>query len=152
MATMMRWNPMREMMAMQNMLDAARAEARTATPATASLPLDVKETDGAYTVTATLPGVAPEAINISFHDGVLTIAAETTKTEQTEDNARALLTERRSYSKVSRAIRLPVTINMESAEAVSTNGVLTLTLPKSEAAQPKLIPVRTATATTHSQN
>ncbi len=144
MTTVIRWNPIREMATMQGALDRLFDETWRNTRGTAengTLPLDVHETDNAYVVSATMPGVSTENVNISLHDGVLTISGE--MQQPTYENSRALLLER-TYSKLQRSIRLPQPVVQDNIEALLENGVLTLTLPKTAEAQPRVIPVRTA--------
>ena len=146
MTTVVRWNPLREIAAAQNAFDRVFAEnwnaARNGGSRSASLALDVHETDQAYVISAVLPGVNADAINISLHDDVLTIAGEVA--QATNENSRALLLER-VYGKFSRSIRLPKPVDSGAVEAHVENGVLTLTLPKTPEAQPRVIPVKTAT-------
>ncbi len=83
MTTVVRWNPLREMATMQGALDRLFDETwRNARGAadTGSLALDVHETDQRLLVSAALPGVSADAVNISLHDGVLTISGETQQT------------------------------------------------------------------------
>ena len=144
MTTVIRWNPIREMATMQGALDRLFDESWRNTRGSAengTLPLDVHETDNAYVVSATMPGVSANDINISLHDGVLTISGA--MQQPTYENSRALLLER-TYSKLQRSIRLPQPVVQDSIEALLENGVLTLTLPKTAEAQPRVIPVRTA--------
>jgi HSP20 family protein len=143
MATLVRWNPMREMMAMQNVMDRVFEETwrnARANVASVSFALDIHETEGAYTITASLPGVNAESVNVSLNDDVLTVSGELTATTQPE-NSRALLQER-VYGKFSRSLRIPQAIIADQVEATIDNGVLTLTLPKSPETQPRQIPVR----------
>lgn len=144
MTTVVRWNPVREMAAMQSALDRLFDETWRGTRTAAnigSLALDVHETDTAYLVSAALPGVSAESVNISLHDGVLTIAAEVP--QLTPENSRALMLER-GYGKVQRSIRLPQPIDANAVEATMENGVLSLTLNKTVEAQPRTIPVKAA--------
>ena len=135
-----RWNPVREMLAMQTALDRMFEDTRRGGFDNGNaLALDVHEDDGHYTVVTSLPGVQPENINVSLHDGVLTITGEIP--EQTRENTQTLMRER-SYGKFTRSIRLPMAVDSNKVEAAFDNGVLTLTLPKTEEAQPKQIPVR----------
>jgi HSP20 family protein len=107
-----------------------------------ALALDVDESDSAYTVTAALPGVNAEDINIRLNDDVLTISAEVNERKNGE-NGRRVIQERR-YGKFSRSLRLPVPVNADAIEANYENGVLTLHVPKAEEAQPRQIPVKVA--------
>lgn len=146
MTALIRWNPVREMAAMQSAMDRLFDETwRAARPVNAgnALALDVYETDAEYVVHTALPGVNADQINISFQDDVLTISGEVEQPAFNEDqHARVLLSER-SYGKFSRSIRLAQAIDADKVEAAYENGVLTLTLPKAPEAQPRLIPVRT---------
>jgi HSP20 family protein len=146
MANVVRWNPIREMAAMQSAIDRMFEDSwRAVRPTVAgnALALDVYETDTGYTVYTALPGVNPDQINVSLHDDVLTISGEVAQPAVSEDaNARVLLFER-SYGKFSRSIRLNQPVDGDHIEAAYENGVLTLTLPKAPQAQPKLIPVKT---------
>ncbi|NWG17215.1 MAG: Hsp20/alpha crystallin family protein [Chloroflexi bacterium] len=149
MSTIVRWNPLREMAAMQNMMDRMFNETlRSLGPGWGetgvgafSLALDIHETDGDYTVTTDLPGVTAEHINVKFQDGVLLIEAEIPEQTVQKEGQRVLMQERR-YGKFSRSIRLPQPVNVAKVEASFQDGVLTLTLPKAEEAQPRLIPVK----------
>ncbi|MDX1993553.1 MAG: Hsp20/alpha crystallin family protein [bacterium] len=144
MSTIVRWNPIREMAAMQNMIDRMFDDTwRNVRPTLAgnALALDVHETANAYTVTTALPGLNAEQINVHFQDGVLTISGELNAPEPAE-NTRVLLQER-VYGRFSRSVTLPMAVNVEGVEATFENGILTLTLPKAPEAQPRTIPVRT---------
>ncbi len=140
MSTIVRWSPARDIALMQRMFDEAwrSAEARSAF----TLPVDVYETDTAYTVVASLPGVQADALNIAMHDGVLTIAGEFVQNPLPE-NTHALVVER-GAGKFSRSLRLPDAVDVAQIEAVLNEGVLTLSLPKTPDAQPRMIPVRQA--------
>ncbi len=146
MANIVRWNPVREMDAMQNAMDRLFDETwrnwqpfYSAESGANALALDVHENDNSYVVTTALPGVQPENVNIKLHNDLLTIEGEIP--QQTTENARSLMQER-FYGRFSRTIRLPQPVNRDAVEAVFENGVLTLTLPKSPEAQPKTIPVK----------
>jgi HSP20 family protein len=145
MSNIIRWNPIREMAAMQNMIDRVFEDTwRAARPTVAgnALPLDVYESDQGYIVFAALPGVSADAIQVSIDDDVLTISGEVPQPAfEEKDNTRVLLFER-SYGKFSRSVRLGVPVDVEKVEAAYENGVLKLTLPKTAQAQPKTIPVR----------
>jgi HSP20 family protein len=145
MTTIVRWNPFREMAAMQSALDRMFEDTwRTAWPtwnnATNPLSFDVYETDKDYTAVVSLPGIAADKINVRLEEGVLTVSGEVPQFELPE-NARYLLQER-PFGQFSRSFRLPQAIDSEHVEAAYENGVLTLTLPKAPEAQPKFIPVK----------
>jgi HSP20 family protein len=146
MNTVIRWNPLREMAAMQSAMDRIFEETwRNAQPTTNGrgwIPLDVYETDTHYTIAANLPGFNPENIDVTLHDGTLTISGEIPQ-PQVDDNVRVLLQER-FFGKFSRSVNLPLAVNAEGVESNYANGVLTLTLPKAEEVQPRRIPIKSA--------
>lgn len=145
MSTLIRWNPVREMAAMQSAMDRLFDETwRGARPTIAgnAMALDVYETDAAYTVHTAIPGVHPDQISISYQDDVLTISGEVEQPKFDEGENHRVLVFERSYGKFSRSIRLAQAIDADKVEANYENGVLMLTLPKAPAAQPRLIPVK----------
>ncbi len=146
MSTIVRWSPAREFALMQRAMDRVLDETWRGIQARSAvtLPVDVYETETAYTVVASVPGVKADGLNIALHDGVLTMSGELAPVAQ-PDNARALVVER-SAGKFSRSLRLPEAVEVGQIEAVLTDGVLTLTLPKTLEAQPRLIPVRQTTS------
>ena len=143
MSTFVRWIPIREMAAMKSAMDSRfEDEWRYAQPVfnSHSLALEVNETDADYRIVAALPGLNPDDINISLHDGGLTIGADFAEPE-VNDNTRVLLQER-VFGKFSRSINLPQPVVYDGVEASYENGVLTLTLPKTPEAQPHQISVK----------
>jgi HSP20 family protein len=145
MNTIVRWNPFREMAAMQSAMDRLFDETWRGVRPTAAgntLSLDVFETDQAYVLFTTLPGVNPQDIHVSMEDDVLTITGEVPQPAfEDKDNARTLMLER-SYGKFTRSVRVGMPVDSDKIEAAYENGVLRLTLPKTPQAQPKVIPVR----------
>jgi HSP20 family protein len=105
-----------------------------------SLALDVHENDNQYVITADIPGVKEEDIEIQLHDDVLTISVET-RYEKREEKGAVLLQERR-YGKFSRSLRFPVNVNGDAIEADYNNGVLTVTIPKAEEVKPRRITIK----------
>lgn len=93
-----------------------------------ALALDVSDQDNQYVVTASLPGVKSDDIDINLHDNVLTIAAEV-KEEHKEEKGRMIVQERH-YGKFSRSVRFPTPVSADNVEATYKDGVLTLNVPK----------------------
>jgi HSP20 family protein len=97
---------------------------------------DVSEAEGAWTVRAELPGVAPEEVEVSVTGNVLTIRGE--KKQESQPLGRS----ERRYGKFVRALEFPTDLDGGKVEARSKNGVLTVTLPKAEASRPKTVAVK----------
>ena len=93
--------------------------------------IDIDETDGAIEVSAELPGVKQEEVDVSLDDDVLTIRGEKRCARRDE---RACVSER-FYGTFQRAIQLPFAPNPDQVQAQFENGVLKITLPKQEQAQ-----------------
>ncbi len=145
MSTVIRWNPVREMAAMQSAMDRIFDDSwRAVRPTNAgnALPLDVYETDSSYVVYSALPGINPDQISVSLDDDILTVSGELPQPAfEEKENVRVLLFER-SYGKFTRSIRLALPVDSEKIEASFDNGILKLNLPKAAQVQPKQIPVR----------
>jgi len=101
---------------------------------------DVSETDSALIVKVEVPGIEQKDMDISLSNGLLTIKGEK-KLEKKEENEHFHSVER-SYGAFSRTFRLPVEIDTEKVDAGYKDGVLTVTLPKTETAQPRKIEVK----------
>src|SRR5690625_3809270 len=91
---------------------------------------DIKEDETAYVVHAELPGVKKDDIHVEIEGGLVTIKAEVTQ-EETTENERMLRRERYTGS-VSRRFELPVEVDLDQANADYTDGILVLNLPKLE--------------------
>lgn len=138
-----RWNPFREIAEMQRQFDRAFDNVWSDTESHISnnwMPIDVTETEDAYTVVADLPGLNADDIEVNFHDSVLTIHGEVQ--QKTENEGDRVLVRERTYGKFSRQIRLQQTVNAEKIAASYDEGVLTLQLPKAESAKPRQIQVK----------
>lgn len=101
--------------------------------------VDIFETEKSITLLADLPGVATDGLDIDLRDNTLTLSgvAETNKDED-ETN---LIVEY-EVGKYYRQFTISEVIDQEKIEAVLKDGVLRLTLPKAEKAQPKKIAVK----------
>lgn len=143
-----RWNPFREMAAMQNMMDRFFEDWRPFMEEGRQtgnlLAIDVHEDENQYTVSTELPGVKPENINVRQEGEYLLIDAEILEHTTEHEGKRSLVKERR-YGRFTRRLRLPQNIDFQNADANYEDGVLTLTLPKSAEAQPRTITVKSRT-------
>ena len=104
------------------------------------LAVDVKSDDEAYLISALVPGVEAEEINVEILNNTVTIRGAF-KAEQSEDDT-YLLCELPS-GRFSRVNTLPVALDPTKAEANLRNGLFTLRVPKAEAHRPKLIKINT---------
>lgn len=139
-----RVNPWREMLAMQNalgrMIEDSWNSVSSENDYDYTLPIDLIETDNGYTLTAELPGIDESSIDIRLDDSDLIIEATVPEQALAED-VRVLVHERR-YGKFSRRVRLPQPIDSDKVEAFVENGLLTLMLPKVPEIQPRTIKVQ----------
>jgi HSP20 family protein len=107
-----------------------------AAPAWSALPVGMWEDEHAITVEVDAPGVKAEDVEVSVHDGELIVRGER-KCERTGGGCDA-----RSYGRFEQRLTLPAAVEADKVEAKLSNGVLTITLPKSEEAKPRRIAVR----------
>ncbi len=110
-------------------------------PEAPRLKVDVSERNGAYLVTADLPGVKKEDIQVAIDGAQVTLSAEVKREKEVVEGDRVLHTER-SFGKVSRSFSLPQELDEAKAEARFRDGVLELTLPKKAAAARKAITIQ----------
>jgi len=144
--TIVRRFPLRDLAAMQSAVDrlfydALRGATPTAEVEAQTLAVDVYETPNGYDLSANVPGVDSEAIQVRLEDTTLTIIVEVPRPAVPSEGARALLLERPS-GRFSRRIQLPQPVDFDKAEASYDRGVLHLSLPKRPEAQPKTITVK----------
>ena len=147
--TLLRYNPNRGYLSMQDTMNSlvnalfnSDASDFASEGSEFSPRMDMKESEDAYTVKLTMPGIDKNDIDISVSDGVLTVKGET-KEEAEDEKSTYLVREHKHYSYY-RSVRLPSEVVADKAEAEYKNGVLKLTLPKAEEVKPKSIPVKIA--------
>jgi len=101
--------------------------------------MDVYDDKNNLIVTLEVPGMKKDDIEISLHDGILTVSGERKEErEQTEGNA---FRSERYFGKFQRSLSLPSAVDANKVKASYKDGVLTISLPKSEEAKPKHIAV-----------
>lgn len=103
--------------------------------------VDVAEKNGAYLVTAEVPGVKKEDIHVSVDGAQVTLEAEVRQEREAGKDERVLHVER-AYGKATRSFSLPQEIDEAKVEARYRDGVLELTLPKKAAAARKQIAIQ----------
>jgi len=97
-----------------------------------------------YVLTAQLPGTTPEELDLSITGETLTLRGERKRTEGVSDES--YRRQERQHGRWARSITLPDRVEGAATTASFADGVLTVTLPKSEAARPRQISVRAETA------
>jgi HSP20 family protein len=103
--------------------------------------VDVGEKNGAYVVSAELPGVKKDDIHVNIDGAQVSIEAEVKREKEASQDERVLHSER-VYGKVVRSFTLPQEVDEGKVEAKFRDGVLELTLPKKAAAQRKQISIQ----------
>jgi HSP20 family protein len=101
--------------------------------------LDVCETKDKVVVKAEAPGIDPKDIGISLSNGVLTLKGEKKKEREEKDESYHLI--ERGYGSFSRSVRLPAEVQEDKVTASYKDGVLTITLPKTEQAKERAIKI-----------
>ncbi|WP_319520272.1 Hsp20/alpha crystallin family protein [uncultured Martelella sp.] len=103
------------------------------------------ECDGEYRITAELPGMSVDNIDIKLNDGSITIRGE--KSEEKKEEKEDYLVSERHYGEFQRTLSLPAGVDADAVKADFANGVLTVTLPKSPEAKQKERKVEVKSAT-----
>ncbi|MFQ5594618.1 MAG: Hsp20/alpha crystallin family protein [Anaerolineae bacterium] len=143
-----RWDPFREALSLRDVMDRFFEDSLvrpfrpwpSGTVAGLAVPIDMYETDNSLVVSAAVPGLKPEDVDISISGNTLTVKGEF-QAEEEGKRGNVHFQERR-YGKFQRSVTLPGTVDTEAAEATFENGVLKVALPKAEEARPKQIAVQ----------
>ena len=139
-------DPFREMLSLRSTMDRLVRNYMVSEPTIWQRPIernvavDIAEDEDQFIVKASLPGINPDDLNITFTDDTLTISGEF-KAEKEEEGTRFHLRERSSGT-FSRSIRLPLGVNSDDIEANYDAGVITLQLPKLDEVKPRKIKVQ----------
>jgi HSP20 family protein len=144
--TLVSWSPLRELDDLFNQY--SRVLGRSATPAAEARgngvewrPVaNISETPEAYLIKAELPEVEKKDIDVSVHDGVITIRGER-RLETREDKEKHHRIES-FYGSFARSFSLPADVDEAKIQADAKDGVLTVRLPKTEAKKPRPIEVQ----------
>ncbi len=105
-------------------------------------PVNLHESKEGFVLTAELPGVLPENIDVSMEGATITLSGER-KIEYAAGDGVAIHRRERQSGSFRRAFELPSEIDPDLAKATHKNGVLTLNLPKSAALKPRQIEIET---------
>ena len=102
--------------------------------------VDIVQESDRYLVKVDLPGMKKEEIEITLNGDTLTISGEKKNAKETKDDS--YYRSERYYGKFSRSLVLPSTVDANKIEAAYKDGVLSVTLPRSEEARPKQIKIQ----------
>ena len=147
---LVRWDPLRELEEMSERLNrmfarpmSTRQNGKEALIVADWTPqVDISEADHEYVITAELPGLKKEDVKITLEDGVLTLQGER-KQEKEEKGTRYHRVER-AYGSFVRSFTMPDVIDDAKVATEFKDGILSIRLPKSEKAKPKVIEVKVA--------
>ena len=149
---LVRWEPVRELNSLQNEVNRLFSTFFD-TPTTGNgsgyarrwiPPMDLVETDDHYVLTADLPGLGQEDINLEFEDNLLTLSGER-KAEQKENREGYYRLERATGS-FSRSLTLPEGVNPDAVTATFDKGVLEVRIQKPEQRKPKKVAIQVGDA------
>jgi HSP20 family protein len=103
--------------------------------------VDVQETESEVLVDVEAPGMKPAELDISLTDSTLTVRGE--KKGEREEKKGDYQIRERSYGSFVRSVRLPADVDSDNASSKYEDGVLKITLPKSEKSKPKKVAIST---------
>ncbi|MDP2960008.1 MAG: Hsp20/alpha crystallin family protein [candidate division Zixibacteria bacterium] len=143
-----RWRPLRDIVSIQDEMNQLfddffggrvprrwlKAEEGLWTPN-----VDVNETKDEIVVTAEMPGLKKEDIKLSVQDNVLTLSGE--KNHEKEEKDANFYRLERNFGSFCRSFTLPTSVEADKIKASFKDGILKVTLPKSEKVKPKEIPI-----------
>ena len=116
-------------------MPAARSAARAWAPA-----VDVTEEDERYVITADVPGVDPQDIEITMEEGVLSIKG--TRSSESQEQGESYSRIERAHGEFERRFSLPEEADAEGIAATSNHGVLSVSIPKKPVSQPRRIAIQ----------
>ena len=149
-----RWDPWTEAMSLREAMDSllqesvvrprgmGRGEGRVGGM---ELALDVEERGDAFVITAAIPGMKPENVDLSVQGDTLQIRAERQEERREEGEDRRWVLREQRYGTFARRLTLPSAVKADQAQAAFQEGMLTITLPKAAEAQTRRIPVTART-------
>jgi HSP20 family protein len=146
--SLIRWDPFRDVPSLRKAMNRPFEESFVPSPGAwrwsteGDLPVlaDMVESDDSIVISADLPGLKPDDVDISITDSTLTIKGEY-RAEEEGERGDVHFKERR-YGKFRRSFALPVGVDVDATEAEFEDGVLKVRLPKTEETKPKQIEVK----------
>jgi HSP20 family protein len=143
MATLVRWEPFREIAALQNdmgrLMSAFLGQSNADVDRTWMPAVDVWETEDKLVYAFDLPGIPEDKISVEFDDGSLTVSGERERTEEVENDK--FYRFERHFGSFSRSVGLPQGVTESDVSADYRDGVLEITVAKPEAPKPRRIQI-----------
>ncbi|HET9846939.1 MAG TPA: Hsp20/alpha crystallin family protein [Candidatus Dormibacteraeota bacterium] len=147
MSSVIRWSPISDLMSLHSAMDrlfgdtfGVPGQSRTVgAVGEGYLPLDVYQTDKEWVIRASVPGVDPSTVDVTFDGGQISIKGEIKP--PADAKAENFWLRENFYGKFSRQVTLPEDALGDQAKAQFMNGVLTLTVPKAQPAKPKSVKI-----------
>jgi len=148
---LIQWNPFSELRGIQNRLSTLFGDSLEGNGEPDDLALadgdwspavDVAEDEKEYLITADLPEVEKDDVNVKVDKGVLTISGERHHESEEEDKKKKFHRVERSYGRYTRSFRLPEEVDADKVDAQFKNGVLKVHLPKGEEKVPQAVEVK----------
>jgi HSP20 family protein len=143
MADLIRWDPYRDLLTMRELMDHVFDRSLPNVTSGAwdmNLALDVIENSDEFVVKASIPGINPDDLEITYNDRTLTVKGELKEDKEISEEHYHL--RERRFGTFSRSINLPTNIDADHIAANYEAGVLELHLPKTEEAKPRRIQVK----------
>ena len=143
--SLIRWEPFNELMSLRQAMDRL-LEDSFVTPSRVfgrwegAMPIDMYQTENEVVVKTALPGVKPDEVEITISGDTLCIRGEKKADEKIKRED--YIYQEHRYGAFSRTVALPGGLDTNKAEATFEDGILTLTIPKSEEVKPKQIKVK----------
>ena len=142
MTTLTGWNPFQEMTTLRDAMNQLVSESFVRPggwTGAQQVPLDLYETEHEYVAKLAVPGLKPDNFEIMLQQNVLSISGHTQADQQ--QGIRYHVQEQR-FGDFDRAIQFPTPVDAEKVQASLSDGILTIRVPKAEAAKPKRITVK----------
>jgi HSP20 family protein len=144
-----RWDPFGDMVSLRDAMERLFAESVVRPRGTSgggsssrSLAVDVHEQGDDFVVSAPIPGMKPEDVDITVRGDMLRIRGERKEHQEQGGEGKRYLMREQSYGSFERVIQLPSSVRADGAHADFNDGILTITLPKSEESKERRIPVK----------
>jgi HSP20 family protein len=153
-----RWDPWGDMVSLRDAMDRLLSESfirprgEGAGATTSSLAVDVHEEGDNFVVTAPVPGIAPDDVEITVLGDTVRVRGERREERQEGGEGKRWLVREQRFGSFERMVRLPTPVKADAAKAEFKDGILTITLPKTEEAKERRIPVRGSQQTGQAQD